>query len=556
VIKTKNMKKYLILFSIIALASCKKYLDVNTDPNNATITKASYVFTNAEAVTAADKDGRGGTTASAQSLGSTWTGYWAHSTSFTGGGQEKTYTFTNSDFDYFNNWFDNLNDYQYVINHALGDGVGYLLGPAKIMQAFVYQKMVDVYGNVPYSEAFSPQATIFPKYDNAQTIYESLITKLTEAISDINSATWPPNEPADIIYKGDKTKWIRLANTLKLRILMRQADMPGRASYIMGAFNAISGGFITDNVYVQPTYIKTTGKMNPFYANYGFDQNDLPTGTFAYRKMNAVIVNWLKNSGDVFRMQRVITPQEQIRVTQGTTANPADYQGVPLGAQSGFLEAVCSGIGTIMINTDKSLNPGFDALRPSILMSLADAYFLQAEYQERFVGSGTAGALYAEGVKAAFRLAAATYSGTATASAATADAQAIAYMSATPGFVSVPGGPGYPSANDKIFINYSSTDTANTAARKLRAIWVQKWIALCNVDGMEAWSEYRRTNTTNAAGVVQLYGCVPYSPRSVSASTPSEPVRLFYPIREESVNSNNVPQGINVFTSKIFWDAK
>jgi hypothetical protein len=537
VIKSKNMKKYLILFSVIALASCKKYLDVNTDPNNATTTKANYIFTNAEVVTAADKDGRGGTTASAQSLGSTWTGYWAHSTSFTGGGQEKTYVFTNSDFDYFDNWFDNLNDYQYVINHAVADGVGHLKGPAKILQVFVFQKLIDAYGNAPYSEAFVPQSIIFPKYDDAKTIYENLITRLTEAINDVNSATWPPSETADVIFKGNKTKWVQFANTLKLRILIRQAEMPGRSSYITSAYSAISGGFITDNVYVQPGYLKTAGKMNPLYANYGFDQNDQQTGTFAYRKMNKVIVDWLKNTNDIFRLQRITTPKETIRVSQGTTANPADYQGVPMGSPTGYLESVCSGIGSEVINTPSSLNPGYDALRPSILMSLAEAYFLQAEYQERFVASGSATALYAEGVKAAFRLAAATYSSTPTATAATADATALTYISSTP-------------VTSTIYINYAA---ATLPADRVRAIWVQKWVSLCNIDGMEAWSEYRRTNTTNAAGVVQTTGCVPYSPRSVTVSG-AEPVRLFYPIREESVNSANVPQLINVFTSKIFWD--
>jgi len=527
-----NMKKYLIILSAVVLASCKQYLDVNTDPNNATITKSTYIFANAENATAS------AVTAS-QSLGSTWSGYWAHSTSFTGGSNEKTYVFTNNDFNFFDGYYDNLTDYEYVVKNAVKDGVGYLVGPAKIMQALMWQKTIDLYGNIPYTQALKGTAFTYPTYDDAKTIYEDLITKLSTAISDINSASWPLNDPQEIIFKGDKTKWIQFANSLKLRILIRQSNMAGRDPYITGAINAISGGFLTDNVYAQPGFAKTSGKLSPFYGTYGFDQNDLPTGTFAYRKMNKVIIDWLKNTGDIFRLQRLATPQEGIRAVSGTTSNPGDYQGVPMGSPTGFLEAVCSGIGSVQVNTNKSLTPAFDATRGAIVFTLAESEFLQAEAAHRYGLLGSAATHYQAGVEAAFRLAAATQTGTATATAATANAAADAYILTNPTGVS------------GIYLSYAA---APTPADKLRAILVQKWEALCDVDGMEAWALYRSTNTTNASGVVSATGCVPYSPRSVTV-TGAEPVRLFYPLREESVNSGHVPQGINVFTSKIFWDA-
>jgi hypothetical protein len=530
--KNKNMKKYLIFLSAIALASCKQYLDVNTDPNNATITKSIYIFTNAEQQTAVQVTAN-------QGLGSTWSGYWAHSTSFTGGSNEKTYVFTNNDFNFFDGYYDVLTDYEYVVNNAVKDGVGYLKGPAKILECLMWQKVVDLYGNVPYSQALKGTAFTYPVYDDAKTIYEDLITKLSTAISDINSATWPLNEPQDIIFKGDKTQWIQFANSLKLRILIRQSNMSGRDSYITGAINAISGGFISDNVYAQPGYAKTAGKLNPFYQTYGFDQNDLPTGTFAYRKMNKVIIDWLKNTNDTFRLQRLATPQEQIRVASGTTSNPADYQGVPMGSPVGYLEAVCSGIGSVQVNTNKSLNAAFDAGRPSILFTLAESEFLQAEAATRYGLLGSGATHYQAGVEAAFRLAAATQTGTSTATATTSNTKADAYI-LTAGTIGSTG----------IYLNYT---LAPTTADKLRTIQVQKWEALCDIDGFEAWAEYRRTNTA-PAGVVSFTGCIPYSPRSVTV-TGAEPVRLFYPLREESVNSANVPQGINVFTSKVFWDA-
>src|SRR5205085_5627707 len=76
----------------------------------------------------------------------------------------------------------------------------------------------------------------------------------------------------------------------------------------------------------------------------------------------------------------------------------------------------------------------------------------------------------------------------------------------------------------------------NASPDKLKAIWVQKWVALCNIDGSEAWAEYRRaTSPTN------LNGSLPpgYSAHSVAVGG-GEPVRLYYPLREESVNGANV----------------
>ncbi|HYM93393.1 MAG TPA: SusD/RagB family nutrient-binding outer membrane lipoprotein, partial [Chitinophagaceae bacterium] len=264
------MKKYLIFLGALAMAGCKKYLDVNINPNTATVTKANYVFTNALKVSADIQ------VSGLHSLGSTWSGYWAHSTSFTGGGQEKTYVFTNNDFNFFDGIFDNLTDYQYAIDHGAADGYPNIVDPAKIMKCYIYQKLVDLYGNVPYSQALKGTAYTYPVYDNAQAIYDSMIVTLTGAIADMKAATWPLNESSDIMFNGNKTSWIQFANTLKLRILMRESYIASRSSYITTEINNIlteGTGFLTDNAYCNPGYTKTSGKLNPFYGNFGYDQN-------------------------------------------------------------------------------------------------------------------------------------------------------------------------------------------------------------------------------------------------------------------------------------------
>ena len=174
------------------------------------------------------------------------------------------------------------------------------------------------------------------------------------------------------------------------------------------------------------------------------------------------------------------------------------------------------------------------ATRPVVLISDAEATFLQAEAILRGWLAGNAQTAYETGVILSFRLAAGTHLGSqATATVGQADAAAVAYYT---------GG--------TLWADWS---LATTTAIKLKTIWVQKWEALCNMDGAEAWAEYRRTNGPVNANGINPDGNCPSTPHSIAVGG-TEPVRFFYPLREENVNGANVPQGINVFTSRIFWD--
>jgi len=528
------MKKVLIFFGAISLVSCKKFLDVNTDPNQAEKTQSTYVFTNAQARTGANQVG------GMHILGATWTGQNAHSTSFSGGGTEKTYSFTNSDFNFWDGLYDNLTDYQYVINNAAKDNVAHLIGPAMVMQAIVWQQLVDLYGDVPYTEALKGTALITPKFDDDQFIYEDLIKKIDTAIGLIKSSTVTTAGNEDILYLGtaagaptavklNKTTWVQFANTVKMRILMRQSFVPGRTAYITTEINKIiaeGSGFITNNIFINPGYSKAVGKLNPFYVTYGYTETDAQVQNYAYRKTNAVAINWLKNTLDTFRLQRLAYPKG----TTVTSNNLADYVGVPLGAPSGYLEANTSSIGSFQITKG-------DANRPLLFFTEAEKWFLLAEAAQRYgiAGLGVAQTNYTEGVRAAFRQTAAYWASTSTSTAVQATAAANAYL-----------------ARD---IAYASWTNATSQADLVRTILIQKWISLMEVNGLEAWSDYRKSNTTTAAGVVTAFGSVPTSPHSINGSAAAgEPVRLYYPLREESTNGSKVPQGVNVFTSKIFWD--
>ena len=184
--------------------------------------------------------------------------------------------------------------------------------------------------------------------------------------------------------------------------------------------------------------------------------------------------------------------------------------GVPFGISSGYLSQNTSYIGPSQIKKG-------EFARPMILMTNAESQFLLAEAKQRYGAgvnlTGTAQSYYEQGVKESFRI-----TGTTAAYGAAAATTLL-----TSGF-----------------------DLADWTASpdKLKAIWMQKWIALVNYNGLEAWSEYRRTN-------------FPVTPPSAStAANAPRPLRLFYPQAELASNGENVTaQGnIDVFATRLFWD--
>ena len=517
------------LFATLGISSCKKFVDVNNDPNNNQSTSANFVITGALGTTY-----RNQVSTNLHIVPGTWTGMYAHSTSFTGGGNDKTYEFTSADYNVFQPLFTNLKDYDYVIKNADKDGVSYWKDPANVMECYVFQQLVDVYGDVPYEAAFQGVNGITPKYTNQKVIYEDLVVRLDSAMDRMQRATWPTSADftiQDIMFGLNKTRWIQFANTLKLRILMRQSFIPGRDAYIQAhATTRLSNGFISQNVLIQPGYQNISGKLNPFYANFGYNEINNVAGNYQYRKMNAVIINWLKNSGgvtDTFRLQNLAYPKGStfataaaaaISITSGTAA-VSDYVGVPLGIGSGYSTAGASPIGPFQVNI------GFGT-RPGMFMLLAESDFLQAEFTERYgvtFGGVTSQFLYEKGIQDHFRTVASP-STAGTAANAVADGFSLRYYS-----------------NPIDNVNYTaSTD-------KIKAILLQKWVSLTHINGAEQWAEYRKASGTTSVGV-------PASVKTVAGTSNPEPVRFLYPQGEFDNNGNNVPQNINRFTSKIFWD--
>ncbi len=514
-----KLKKIIIpALLIFAFGSCKKdWLNVNNSPNDLPSSTPDYTFAAAVNRVAA--------TLGPNELGEYWSGHWTQSSTYIISNTIFGYQFTNTNFDYYSGYYDILEDLQYAIDGAeKTPTLASFGGAARIMKAYVYQMLVDLYGNVPYSDALKGLASLAPKFDDQKAIYEDLIKVLDTAITILKANPLVKEfAGSDFVFAGQpnstsltpasaNTKWIQFANSLKLRILIRQSRIPGRDAYIIAEINkaaATTEGFLPIGLDVtsNPGYVSSTGKLNPFYETWGYNAAGGAQSLARYPRPTTFLFSSLIATNDTFRMKRLAYPKG------GQGVNPeiiANYVGVPFGVSSGYLSQNTSYIGPSQI-----VKGEFN--RPMVLMTNAESQFLLAEAKQRYGASVnlplTAQAYYEQGVKESFRI-----TGT---SAAYGAAAATTLLT-------------------------SGKDLADWSASpdKLKAIWMQKWIALVNYSGLEAWSEYRRTN-------------FPVTPPSLStAANAPRPLRLFYPQAELASNGENVlAQGtIDVFATRIFWD--
>jgi hypothetical protein len=502
------MKLKNILYIAIAastFAGCKKdWLDVNTNPNQLPTATPDFVFTAGVNRTVGFL--------TPNELGSYWSGQWTQSNTYIIDPARFSYQINNTNFNFWDNWFDILEDFQYVIENAEAKNQPFYKGPARVMKAYVTQQLVDVYGDAPYTEAFKGVANIAPKFDNQKAIYEDLIKVLDSAIVDLaaNQPTATQKGP-DIVFAGNTTNWTKFANSLKMRILIRQSRIPGREAYIIPEINkaaATAEGFLTTDVTANPGYVASTGKLNPFYETWGYNAANGVVALGRFPRPTVFLFSSLINTNDTFRLKRIAWPKGGETAVSAT--NPeivSNYVGVPYGASSGYLSQNTSYIGPAMIKRG-------EFSRPMYIMLAAESNFLLAEAKQLYGASVTlpltAQEYYEAGIRESFRVTGAT---------------------ATYG------------ADKAVALYTSGKDLAdwNASPDKLKAIWMQKWLALTNFSGLEAWSEYRRTN-------------FPPIPESLSAPAGQQrAVRLFYPSTESGSNPN-VPTGIDVFTSRIFWD--
>jgi hypothetical protein len=490
------MKKLIILLTVLLVVgvSCKDFLSVDEkNPNQASSVPAYLVLPAALNATAYNVN---------QPDNWTFVYFWYGLQSCSGGYSQPTaltqYKPVNGSYQgIWSGAYLNLTNYDYVYKNATGSANKSYRAIAQIMKAYIYQYLVDTYGNIPYKEALQTDAGILkPAYDNQKTIYEDLVVQLDSAMKLIDK----PGDAAevgayDIVYGGDMSLWWKFANTIKLRMLMNQSDMAGRSTYITAALATTphsTADFIGDGegAWNNPGYAQSAGKMNPYWENFYKQDGSNQADGLQYYVAGQDACDFLTTSNDPRKLRL-------FKASSGTTIT-----GNYFGALS--ISATCSTLGPGLLQAYNQKAP---------LMTDVESLFLQAEAVARGFVTGNDSNLYKAAVTRSI-----IYEGGTPAAAATYLKQPIAN------------------------VHY---DASTPAAIKVKQIITQKWIASEGLNVYPTWTDFRRTGYPNFLHYSQ----------DAARLNDTPPVRLLYPQTEINVNNDNVlKQGtINLFTSKIFW---
>ena len=108
-----------------------------------------------------------------------------------------------------------LNAIKVMEPKAVERNQNYILGASKVIRCYVLMTLVDVYGDIPYSESLQGSANITPNFDSSAAVYDGILNELDQAIATLQLTN---NGSVTDLYYTSKEKWITLANTLKLKM--------------------------------------------------------------------------------------------------------------------------------------------------------------------------------------------------------------------------------------------------------------------------------------------------------------------------------------------------
>ncbi len=390
---------------------------------------------------------------------------------------------------------------------------------ARIMKALIFERITDVYGDVPYFNAGLAyhEGIYFPKYDKQQDIYADLLKEVSEAVDSLDENGDKP--VGDMFYSksGDQIgEWKKFGNTLLLRMAMRltKVDPATAQSYV----NKVQGLTMTsnDDNAIVPHGTNDPLTINRIYRGIGEDGSIQLSG-----QISKPFIDFLQKNNDprlpvlAYIYPPDFSPGDD---PSGGSSNPADQVGLPNGYDGGSTSHGIINYPGYLGNTNLYSRPSpiiFNATAPTLILTYAESELLLADAAKRW-GIGDAKTHYDNGVLAAIT----ELSAFGAAGAISAD-DAQAYLNAHP-------------YND---------------AKGLEMINTQFWVATF-FNEYEAWSNYRRTGYP-ALVPVNYPGS--QSPNAI-------PRRMAYSTVDKQVNAANYNaavsalQGGDKITSRVWWD--
>jgi Starch-binding associating with outer membrane len=385
----------------------------------------------------------------------------------------------------WNNVYDNMRDVNNIIIQSETTRENNYKGVALVMKSWMFSLATDAYGDIPYSQAIqAKEGENYPNYDAQETVYNGILADLKTASDLLGSSS--EAVAGDIIFNGDVTKWKRLANSLRIRALMRISRKRDVSADLK---------VIVDNPVANPIFENVGHNAVYTYKSTSPDQFPLHSsriGSFNEFRASKTLLDTLKALNDP-RMPIFFRPTPD---TEGG-ANP-EFAGIPNGLND--VDALTynggpqfqSRIGALYY--EQAVSTQGLAIAKGVIMTYAELQFLLAEAAEKGLISSDAKTHYENGIKASFEF----------------------YGLATP----------------VDYYNRLETAYTGTQQEKLAKTGFQKWVSLY-FQGLEAWFDWRRTGIpTLIAG-------------SSNQNNNMIPVRFRYPIIEQSLNSASYNAAIN-----------
>ncbi|HEY4207368.1 MAG TPA: SusD/RagB family nutrient-binding outer membrane lipoprotein [Puia sp.] len=296
------MSNRIIISALIiwfAAGACKKdFVEINTDPGQITGDQINfnYLFTSAELLTSGNTDGYGYedwrnnliySGCMMQHLSSTIS-YWVGDKYLYDAGYNSAY--------WEKNYPNSIADIVEVLHDVQNDTAQYnFYQICRIFKAFMFQRMTDMYGDCPYSQAGMGYIAgiTSPQYDQQKDIYADLLKELKDAAERLDPGRPNTVGPADLLYKGAVLSWKKFAYSEMVRVAMHLSKVSPDTARAWVQI-AVDGGVMSsnaDNAILHHENVTGTPDVN------GTGLVLLGNDPGAYR-LSETFVSFLRNAGD------------------------------------------------------------------------------------------------------------------------------------------------------------------------------------------------------------------------------------------------------------------
>jgi hypothetical protein len=296
-----------------------------------------------------------------------------------------------------------LSDLELVAQKAVKESSPNYGGVAKILKAYMYQLLVDAWGNIPFSEAEKFTDNTSPKFDDAATIYPALIALLDAGIADINATSIKsPNANSPIFtgtWASQKPKWERLANTLKMRLFLHysKADKAKAVTEIgkLATANVMTGN--ADNF--QMPFFNVSGQQNPIA------QFEVSRGNYLFA--NATMVDMMNAKADPRRPKFFTTFPLYSGAYKGSpSANLSSN--IKFSRLFTYLRGDTLNTAPLTPASDGSISATqytFNGIAPIRMLTYSEYNFIRAEAAVLGVAGIAADSFYRQGIRSSMSLA-------------------------------------------------------------------------------------------------------------------------------------------------------